>query len=166
MALNVYKVADIVGDRLVPCRKDKLSAGELAAFLLKAEIRFTAQSSWTIDITWDAPPRRLRMDLPCSVKRDAAVPHLFAIDNLTGQCLIYFRNRLFIVERLPIDASENTELALRITKLIYNEEAELSSLRAAVANLEAAVEFQKSGPKRDPIPEDVKLLVWARGGGC
>jgi hypothetical protein len=32
--------------------------------------------------------------------------------------------------------------------------------------LEAAIEFQKSGRKRDPIPEDVKLIVWARDGGA
>jgi 5-methylcytosine-specific restriction endonuclease McrA len=53
-----------------------------------------------------------------------------------------------------------------VKKAVYDEEAELSSLRAAVANLEAAIEFEKSGPRRDPIREDVKLLVWARDGGC
>jgi len=56
-------------------------------------------------------------------------------------------------------------VTLRVKKAIYDEEAELSSLRAAVANLEAAIEFRRSGPQRDPIPEDVKLLVWARDGG-
>jgi len=35
-----------------------------------------------------------------------------------------------------------------------------------VANLEAAIEYTKSGPRRDPIPEDVKLLVWTRDGGA
>lgn len=39
-------------------------------------------------------------------------------------------------------------------------------MRAAVANLEAANEFQRSGPKRDPIPDHVKLVVWARDGGA
>jgi len=69
-------------------------------------------------------------------------------------------------ERSPRDAFERDEVSLRIKKAVYDEEFELSSLRAAVANLEAAIEFQKSGPKRDPIPEEVKLLVWARDGGC
>lgn len=41
----------------------------------------------------------------------------------------------------------------------------MSRLRATVANLEAAIEFQNSGTRRTPIPEDVKLLVWARDGG-
>ena len=69
-------------------------------------------------------------------------------------------------ERPAVRDSERAEIVLRVKKAIYDEEAELSSLRAAVANLEAAIEFGKSGPKRDPIPEDVKLVVWARDGGC
>jgi HNH endonuclease len=71
---------------------------------------------------------------------------------------------LFISERLAW-GSERAEVVLRVKKAVYDEEAELSSLRTAVANVEAAIEFQKSGPKRNPIPEDVKLLVWARDGG-
>jgi hypothetical protein len=68
-------------------------------------------------------------------------------------------------ERLPRTIAERDEVALRVKKATYDEEVELSSLRAAVANLEAAIEFEKSGPKRSPIPEDVKLVVWARDGG-
>lgn len=77
---------------------------------------------------------------------------------------VYFRDRLFISERLPW-GPERAEVVLRVKKAVYDEEAELSSLRAAIVNIEAAIEFQKSGPKRNPIPEDVKLLVWARDGG-
>jgi hypothetical protein len=80
--------------------------------------------------------------------------------------LIYFRNRLFMSERPALRESDKDEVVLRIKKAVYDEETELSSLRAAVANIEAAIEFEKSGPRRDPIPEDVKLLVWARDGGC
>ncbi len=50
-------------------------------------------------------------------------------------------------------------------KAVYDDEADLASLRDGVANLEAAAEYSKTGPKRDRIPEDVKLLVWARDGG-
>ena len=77
--------------------------------------------------------------------------------------LIYFRDRLFMSERY-VEASERAEIILRVKKTVYEEEAELSGLRAAVANMEAAVEFQRSGPKRDPIPEDLKSLVWERDG--
>jgi hypothetical protein len=79
--------------------------------------------------------------------------------------LLYFHDRLFISERSPRGKFERDEVVLRVKKAAYDEELELSSLRAAVANLEAAIEFKKSGPKRDPIPEDVKLVVWARDGG-
>ena len=78
--------------------------------------------------------------------------------------LIYFRDRLFMTSRVA-ETSERAEVILRVKKAVYDEEAELSTLRAAVANMEAAIEFQSSRPKRNPIPEDVKLLVWARDGG-
>lgn len=67
---------------------------------------------------------------------------------------------------MPKSAAEDDEIILRTKKLIYDEQADLANLKAAVANLEAAIEYTKSGPKRDPIPEDVKLLVWARDGGA
>jgi hypothetical protein len=67
-------------------------------------------------------------------------------------------------ERVP-SGSEHAEVFLRVKKAVFDEDAELSTLRDAVANIEAAIEFQRSGPKRNPIPEDVKLLVWARDGG-
>ena len=69
-------------------------------------------------------------------------------------------------ERPPRSASEREEIILRAKKITYDEQVELASLKAAVANLEAAIEYTKSGPKRDPIPEDVKLVVWARDGGA
>jgi hypothetical protein len=69
-------------------------------------------------------------------------------------------------ERPPQNAVEREEVVLRVKKIVYEEDAELSSLRTAVANLEAAIEFQKLGPKREPIPEDVKIVVWARDGGA
>jgi hypothetical protein len=66
----------------------------------------------------------------------------------------------------PRGTTELDEVELRIKKVVYDEECELSGLRAAVTNVEAAIEFQKSGPKRELISEEVKLLVWARDGGC
>jgi HNH endonuclease len=79
---------------------------------------------------------------------------------------VYFRDRLFVLDReAPPTASEREELVLRVKKAVYEEEAKLGGLRAAVANMEAAVEYQRSGPRRDAIPEDVKLVVWARDGG-
>ncbi len=80
--------------------------------------------------------------------------------------LIFYQNRLFMPERIPRNDTEREEVLLRAKKLYFDEQAELSNLRAAVSNLEAAIEYTKNASKRQPIPEDVKLLVWARDGGA
>ena len=69
-------------------------------------------------------------------------------------------------DRSPRSAAEREEIILRVKKAAYEEEAELLSLRAAVSNLEAAIEYETSGRRREPIPDDVKLVVWARDGGA
>ncbi|MDQ2762007.1 MAG: HNH endonuclease [Pseudomonadota bacterium] len=60
---------------------------------------------------------------------------------------------------------DREQARLRAKKLVYDEEGELTSIRAAVSNMEAAIEFQRTGPRREPIPDDVKMLVWSRDGG-
>lgn len=89
------------------------------------------------------------------------------------EVFILFRDRLFLVDRgrgsgcsEPLTAGEVEELKLRAKRVVYGEEEELISIRSYVANVEAAREYQKSGPKRDPIPADVQLLVWSRDGGA
>jgi hypothetical protein len=69
-------------------------------------------------------------------------------------------------DRAPLNDSERDEIVLRVKKATYDEETELSGLRSAVSNIEAAIEYQRGGQRRDPIPEHVKLLVWARDGGA
>jgi hypothetical protein len=57
--------------------------------------------------------------------------------------LAYFRDRLFVLDReAPPAASEREEVVPRIKKAVYEEEAELSGLRAAVANMEARLNFK------------------------
>jgi hypothetical protein len=58
------------------------------------------------------------------------------------------------------------EVTLRAKKNVYDEDGEISSLRSFVSNIEAAIEYQQAGYKREPIPDDVKLLVWSRDGGA
>lgn len=76
-----------------------------------------------------------------------------------------FQNRFFLSERPIKSPQEHEEVVLRIKKTVYDEEGELNSLRSYVANVEAAIEYQRSGPRREPIPDDVKLVVWSRDGG-
>lgn len=80
--------------------------------------------------------------------------------------LFFYKNGLFMPERVPRNDAEREEVLLRVKKMYFDEQAELSNLRATVSNLEAALAYTKNGSKRQPIPEDVKLLVWARDGGA
>jgi hypothetical protein len=178
MAIRVYKVADIAGNHVVYSPQRKFRAGDLAAIItsLQQVEDPISESLWTfgLDIGEGPGARHVVIDLPPLIGKSVPldVPLLLGerqdhVGDLSGgYSLFYFRGHLFMPERAPRDASEREEVTLRIKKAAYDEEFALSSLRAAVANLEAAIEFQKSGPKRDPIPEEVKLLVWARDGGC
>ena len=111
--------------------------------------------------------RRVTIDLPPVLSKSHDLQGVvFLGQTPTGNTLVYFRNRLFMPERGPLTDLEREEIVLRVKKAIYDEEAELSGLRAAVSNMEAAIEYQQSGPRRDPIPDHVKLVIWARDGGA
>jgi len=79
---------------------------------------------------------------------------------------LFFRGRFFLTERPLLINTDHDEVGLRIKKIVYNEGAELTALKSAVSNMEAAIRFERSGPRRDPISDDVKLLVWSRDGGA
>jgi hypothetical protein len=166
MTIKVYKFADIVGNQVVVSGQRR--AGDVAAILTNLEEAHDPipGSSWQMELLVGEGPsaRRVVIDLPPVLDlSDPTDSPIFLRHQKT--CLVYFRDHIFIAERLPMSASERDEVALRVKKATYDEEVELSNLRASVANLEAAIEYQKSGPKRSPIPEDVKLVVWARDGG-
>jgi hypothetical protein len=174
MSIKVYKVADIIDGEVVFSGTRRFREIEVATVL--ANICIPAdpipESAWKMEpLIGEGPAaRRLQIDnspiLSRSYSRDTPIfiPNN-APENSKLTPLVYFRDRLFMSERPAVRESERAEVVLRIKKAVYDEEAELSGLRTAVANIEAAIEFEKSGPKRDPIPEDVKLLVWARDGG-
>lgn len=182
MAIRVYKVADIVDGIVVPRDNRKINLSDVTAMLTNFEppAEPFPGSAWKFDLLIGAGPaaRNVRFDLPAflpkSYRQDTPFIHPDAgrvNDPILGQVrppvgLAYFRDRLFLPERPPLNELEREEVILRVKKITYEEDAELSSLRASVANFEAAIEFQKTGPKRDPIPEDVKLIVWARDGGA
>jgi hypothetical protein len=123
------------------------------------------EAAWKVPITLGTGPseREVLLNLPPVISTFDSLDHpLFLADYK----IVFFRDRLFVPERPPRDAEEREEIALRVKKAIYDEEADIKNLKAAVANLEAAIEYNKSGPRRNPIPEDVKLHVWARDGGA
>ena len=165
--MKVYKVADIVNNEVVFCVARGWKQGDLTVILtnLQPVIEPRPDSDWRMELIIGEGPtaRRVMLDLPPLLSaNDSLDCPLFLADNR----LVFYRDRLFMPERAPKKVAEREEIILRTKKLVYDEQADLASLKAAVANLEAAIEYTKSGPKRDPIPEDVKLLVWARDGGA
>lgn len=166
MSIRVTRVANIVDGAVVYGRLSRQQTGEIAAILANLEpVRDPRnESGWTFELVVGrgSAERRYTVPLPALLStHDSLDSPLFFGDG----GLVYFRDRLFRAERPPRNASEREEVALRVKKAVYDDEADLASLRDGVANLEAAAEYSKTGPKRDRIPEDVKLLVWARDGG-
>jgi hypothetical protein len=192
--IKVYKVADVIDGNIVfsPSAKrkipgvkgrfyggfDRIRTFEYAAGLKghgddSVESTFEYDAGWTLlDLYPSADldiksfywrPHDMLPNLRRYLSRYSEDNMVFIPANKPTR-LVYFRDRLFMSERVA-SPSERAEVVLRVKKAVYDEEAELSGLRDAIANLEAAREYQKSGPKRDAIPEDVKLLVWSRDGG-
>ena len=171
MSIKIYKVSEIVDGLVTYHPQRKFRAGDLAAILTKLEppVDPLPGQDWTLQlfVGEGVNTRVIRIALPPLLSQsDPLDTPIFIAEDEFGSSLIYFRGRLFAPERSPGNAFEREEIILRVKKATYEEETDLSSLRAAVANLEAAVEFQRSGSKRDPIPEHVKLTVWARDGGA
>jgi hypothetical protein len=161
--MKVYKAADVINGEVMLCGN---RPGDVASLLTKLEAVANpkADSAWTLEITVDQGPeaRTLRLQLPAVLSEsDSLDTPLF----LGGHQLMFFRNRLFSAERPAKTEQEREEITLRVKKAVYEEEANLLNLRASVANLEAAIEYTRTGPKREIIPDDVKLLVWTRDGG-
>src|SRR5688572_4027501 len=155
--MKVYKVADIIGNEVVACING-LKRGELTELLIKLESVTDPRpnSAWKLEITISSGPvsRKHLLDLRSQISATDSLenPLFIAQDRL-----VFFRDRLFLPERAPKTDLEREEIMLRTKKLVYDETAELANLRAAVANIEAAIEYTRAGPRRDPIPEDVKL---------
>jgi 5-methylcytosine-specific restriction endonuclease McrA len=171
MTIKVHKFADIVENQIAICEQREGEGAAVAAVLTNLQPRHDPmlESSWQMDllIGKGSAARRIKIDLPPLLSMsDPSNSPVFLGEDSKNRSLLYFRNRLFISERSPKSVSERDEVALRVKRATYEEEADLSNLRAEVANWEAAIQFQTSGPRRDPIPEDVKSLVFARDGGC
>jgi HNH endonuclease len=168
MTIKINKLAEIVGSQVV-CPAS--IADDVAAVLtnMQPSQNPAPEAAWQMEllIGEGSNARKIAIDLPPLLSNsDPLDSPVFLGEDQVGRALVYFRSRLFLSERSAKSKFEQDELVLRVKKAVYDEDAELSSLRAAVANLEAAIEYRKSGPKREPIPEDVRLLVWARDGGA
>jgi hypothetical protein len=174
MPIKVNKVADVVDGQVLYCRAAKKGqAGALAGILTNFEPIPEADpaSGWKLEINLPtsvkgAAPTRMLLDLHPVLSRAEATASMSQPVLIDGGAVLYFRNRLLMPERHPRNQVELEGVVLQAKKIVYDEEAELTDLREEVANVEAAIQFRKDGPKRTAIAEDVKLLVWARDGGA
>ena len=165
--LRVHKVADIINNAIVYCKNPLMKIADIAGLFTSVDQVNPPHEDffWTMDIEIDTPPnnRFIKINLGCLISENSnlEIPIVLALRKL-----FYFESKLFASERPLITDLENEEVNLRIKKLHYEEAIEIANLKAEVANLEAASNYTKYGPIREAIPEDVKLLVWARDGGA
>ena len=98
---------------------------------------------------------------PLSLGSLASVPSELAL--FASQYWL-FRSDFYCADRLPME-SEEEEVLLRIKAQYFQRSDKMNRLREQVANFEAIDRVKSAGASRQTIPEDVKLLVWARDGG-
>jgi hypothetical protein len=163
--MRVFKVADVVEGEVLLCGRGKTLGAEIVRIIVGQPTPENPSTTWEvkIDIGQGSAARSVVLPLfPFDGALDPTAPQFIGLDG----SVIFFRGRLFFCERPPKGAVEREEVSLRVRKGVYDEDADLASVRAAVANLEAAIELGKTGPRRELIPDDVKLLVWTRDGGA
>jgi len=171
MALKVSKAGEIAGEDIV-CTSDDLIM-MLANFETAEADELGPQWQILLLIGEGRAARVVVVEIARFLsKRDyeASFQEPLLLDTYTEAktptIVALFRGRFVLPSRKPLTPTERQELILRTKELVYREDKELTSIQAYVANVEAAMEYQRSGPKRDPIADDVKLLVWARDGGA
>ena len=168
MAIKVYKVADVL-ENVITCPQQLkiFRPGDVAAILTNCG----PADNPNLDLQWymelvigkGTNARTVKIELAPIISMSDSLDNPFPIGN--GQ-LTFFRNQFFMAERAPRNDLDREEIVLRVKKFIYDQEVSLANLRSAVANIEAAIEYKKTGPKREKINDDVKLIVWARDGGA
>lgn len=164
--MRVRKVANIVGGH-INCSCSPASQKHLTHVLTSQAAVDDADAAYQWDVDWPistGPSRRIiRIPVPIQISRsDSKDEPVF----ICRETVVYFQKQLFLPDHRPRDEAEREEIVLRVKKTIYVERIDIQRLKSAVANIEAAIEYQKTGPKRSPIPEDVKLAVWTRHGGA
>jgi hypothetical protein len=171
MSVNVFKVAEVLSGRVVVSKKTRRQAKELASVLTSLGPAEDAapESGWSVEVIVGSGDGEVMIAVPveCILSRaDLKISEREPVFIDGEGRVIFFRSRLLMPERPCVQTSDREEALLRAKKLVYDEELELVNLRKQVANAEAALEYRRTGPKREPIADDVKLVVWARDGGA
>jgi hypothetical protein len=172
MTIKVRKVGEVSGTTIVPAGKAVPDFWiMLTNFEDASQPADECQWQIAINIGKGADAREVMIDLARFISsadfiKSNKQPIFFSGKSDQGsQTLIFFRGRFFLSRPIYTEADEQ-EVTLRVKKLTYDEDTELARLRSMVANIEAALEYTKSGPVRSAISDDVKMLVWVRDGGA
>jgi hypothetical protein len=171
MSVSVFKVAEVLSGRVVMSKKTRRQSKELASVLtsLNRVEDAAPESGWSVEMIFGSGAEEVMIAVPveCVLSRaDLKISEREPVFIDREGRVIFFRNRLLMPERPCVQTSDREEALLRAKKLVYDEELELVNLRKQVANAEATLEYRRTGPKREPIADDVKLVVWARDGGA
>ncbi|RZI40512.1 HNH endonuclease [Herbaspirillum sp. HC18] len=164
--MKVIKVADIVRVQVRLLVKAPLST-DIGAFLTNLEVTEEPdpKSRWKFSIEIGSGPaaKTVTLDLAPQLSLSSPTDRPFFLE---PSPVVYFRDSLFLPEHYDFTEEEREEILLRVKKQAFEEQAELSRLKATVNNLERALEYARTEQRREPIPESVKLLVWARDKGA
>jgi hypothetical protein len=90
-------------------------------------------------------------------------PECFKLQGKEWVAVMLFRNQLFLVTTPFLEPTSTEEAVLSVKKLAYADDDRIARLRREVIAIEHVLNHE--GVKRTPIPETVKLAVWARDQG-
>lgn len=163
--MKIRKVADVIDGVIVQSDNQLYEAFCRQITCVEGSANPNTGVAWKLEMTIGEGlhARPVQLELPPLVENSQSLERPIYFGSFP---IAFFRDHFFMPERAARNAAELEEIDLRVRKHVYDADAELLALRSAVSNLEAASQFQRSGPRRDPIPEDVKLVVWARDGGA
>jgi hypothetical protein len=127
--IRVQKVADIVENRVEFSTRRSIKSGDVAAILVNQEPCESPifGQTWTMELVIGEgdSARGIRIDLPplLSVYDSPVRPKFFVYTDSNPSMIVYFRDRLFVPDRMPNNATEVEEIVFRVKKATYEEDA-------------------------------------------
>jgi hypothetical protein len=179
MPIDVFRVFSVVEDEFVPesvwPRRSDLRVGDVSNCLTNLARTPVEGPQFHLVITVGKTVQRRAARVPVptfmtngDLDRSQCEPvrmsEFCGSTSGIAERLWMFRGGIYLAERIPADA-EVEEVVLRVKALHYKGDLALQRLREQVATAEAIENAMRSGRPRRTIPDDVKLLVWARDAG-
>jgi hypothetical protein len=185
MPIRVSKVLSCVDGTFVQDPRFKGLLGEIVGPLTSMKVHPLGNGpEWAVDVTIK-DERGLKRFIPmaldrflsaeeyqrsftsplCLAQLDMAPPIPEPRRSDDPRSVWIYRDGIYVTERVPSE-SELEEVTLRIKSLHFQDDEDLKRLREEVSNFEAIEHNLETDPVRRSIPDDVKLLVWARDGGA